>query len=49
MKQKEEKRFDTVAFFRDIKERMAKATYNMSLQEKRTYWQELREGKIQLT
>jgi hypothetical protein len=48
MKQ-EEIKFNSVAFFRDIKKRMAKATKDMSLQEKRIYWQKLREGKIQLT
>jgi hypothetical protein len=47
MKQ-QEKDFDAVAFFRDIKERMAKATDGMSLQEKRIYWQKLRDSKIRL-
>ena len=45
---KKEKDFDTVAFFRDIKERMAKATAGMTLQEKRNYWKLMREGKIKL-
>jgi hypothetical protein len=45
---KKEKDFDTVAFFRAIKEKMAKATEGMSLSEKRTYWQLLREGKVKL-
>jgi len=45
---KKEKDFDTVAFFRSVKERMAKATENMSFQEKRNYWKQLREGKIKL-
>jgi len=40
--------FDAVAFFRSIKERMAKATEGMTLQEKRNYWQLMREGKITL-
>ena len=40
--------FDAVAFFRDIKEKMAKATEGMTLQEKRNYWKLLREGKIKL-
>jgi hypothetical protein len=41
--------FDTVSFFRDIKEKMAKATEGMTLEEEREYWRLLREGKIKLT
>jgi hypothetical protein len=41
--------FDTVSFFRDVKEKMAKATEGMTLEEKREYWRLLREGKIKLT
>ena len=40
--------FDAVAFFRTVKEKMAKATEKMTLQEKRNYWQLMREGKITL-
>jgi len=40
--------FDAVAFFRAIKEKMAKATEGMSLQEKRDYWKLIREGKVKL-
>ena len=40
--------FDAVAFFRTIKEKMAKATEGMTLQEKRNYWKHIREGKIKL-
>ena len=40
--------FDAVAFFRDVKERMAKATEGMTLQEERNYWKLMREGKIKL-
>jgi len=46
---KKEKTFDTVAFFRTVKERMAKATEGMSLQQKRDYWKLMREGKIKLS
>jgi len=46
---KKEKDFDTVAFFRNVKEKMAKATEGMSLHEKRDYWRLLREGKVNLT
>ena len=43
-----EREFDAVKFFRNIKERMAKATEGMDLQEKRNYWKLLREGKVTL-
>jgi hypothetical protein len=45
---KKQKDFDTVAFFRAIKEKMAKATENMTLEEERHYWKMLRDGKIKL-
>jgi hypothetical protein len=48
MKQKEEKKFDTVAFFRDVKERIAKATEGMTLQERRAFFAQIREGKVHL-
>jgi len=46
--QKKEKEFDTVAFFRAVKEKMAKATESMTLCEKRNYWKLMSEGKIKL-
>jgi hypothetical protein len=46
--EKKEKEFDTVAFFRSVKEKMAKATEGMTLQEKRHYWQLMRERKVKL-
>jgi hypothetical protein len=46
---KKEKTFDTVVFFRAVKEKMAKATEGMTLQQKRDYWKLMREGKIKLT
>jgi hypothetical protein len=45
---KKEKDFDTVAFFRAVKEKMAKATNKMTLEEKRNYWKMMREGKVKL-
>ncbi|MDR1938848.1 MAG: hypothetical protein LBQ73_10190 [Tannerellaceae bacterium] len=48
-KKEKEKEFDTVAFFRDVKEKMAKATEGMTLQEERHYWQLMREGKVKLS
>jgi hypothetical protein len=46
--EKTKKDFDTVAFFRSVKEKMAKASEGMSLEEKHEYWRLLREGKIKL-
>ena len=40
--------FDAVVFFRSVKEKMAKATEGMTLQEERNYWKLMREGKMQL-
>jgi len=45
-KVKKDKDFDAVEFFRAVKEKMAKATEEMTLQEKRNYWSLMREGKI---
>ena len=45
---KREKDFDTVAFFRAVKEKMAKASEGMTLQKERNYWKLMREGKIKL-
>jgi len=42
------KDFDSVAFFRAIKEKIAKATDGMSLQQRRDFFQKVREGKLQL-
>jgi hypothetical protein len=43
------KELDAVAFFRAVKEKMAKAAEGMPLQEKREYWRLLCEGKVTLT
>ena len=43
-----EKDFDTVAFFRSVKEKMAKATEGITLQEERNYWRLMREGKLKI-
>ena len=45
---KKEKDFDTVAFFRAVKEKLAKATEGMTLQQERSYWKLLCEGKVKL-
>jgi hypothetical protein len=46
---KKTKKFDTVTFFRTVKEKMAKATEGMTLEEERNYWKLMREGKMKLT
>jgi hypothetical protein len=38
-----------VAFFRAVKEKIAKTTEGMTLQQRRDYFQKVREGKIKLT
>ena len=45
---KKKKEFDTVAFFRTVKEKLAKATEKMTLEEEQNYWKLIREGKIKL-
>jgi hypothetical protein len=43
------KTFDTVSFFRDVKEKMAKKMEGMTFEQKRFFLQQVREGKISLT
>ncbi len=45
MKTKEIKTFDSVAFFRNVKEKMAKMTEGMSLAQKKEFMRQIREGK----
>ncbi len=46
MKTKETKTFDTVAFFRTIKEKLAKRMEGMTLAQKKEFMKQVREGKI---
>lgn len=48
MKTKEVKTFDSVAFFRAIKEKMAKMMEGMTLAQKKEFMQQIREGKIKV-
>jgi preprotein translocase subunit SecE len=48
MKTDAPKTFDAVAFFREVKEKMARVTEGMSLQEEREYWRQLREETVKL-
>jgi hypothetical protein len=46
MKIKEQKKFDSVAFFRIIKEKLAKRMEGMNLIQKKEFMQNVRDGKI---
>ncbi len=48
MKNKEKKEFDTVTFFRAIKEKLAKKMEGMTLVQKREFMRQVREGKIKI-
>ena len=44
-----EKKFDTVNFFRSIKEKLAERMSNMTLKEQKDFLRQVREGKIKVT
>lgn len=46
MKMKIEKKFDSVEFFRKIKEKLANKMADMTLEEQRKFMQQVRDGKI---
>ena len=48
MKTKTEKSFDTVAFFRAIKEKLALRMFGMTLEQQKEFILQVREGKIKL-
>ena len=48
MKTKEVKTFDSVAFFRAIKEKMAKMMEGMTLAQKKEFMRQIREGIIKV-
>ena len=48
MKTETEKTFDTVSFFRAIKEKLAVKMEGMTLLEKKIFMQHVREGKIKV-
>ena len=49
MKNKKEKTFDTVAFFRKVKQVLAKRMEGMSLSEQKEFMKQVREGKIKIS
>lgn len=48
MKNKETKTFDSVTFFRSIKEKLAKRMEGMTLPQKKEFMQQVRDGKIKI-
>ena len=48
MKIKETKTFDTVAFFRNVKEKLASKMQGMTLAEKKEFMQKVIDGKIKV-
>jgi hypothetical protein len=48
MKKMIEKKFDTVLFFRSIKEKLASRMANMTFEEQREFLKQVREGKIKI-
>ena len=48
MKTKTEKTFDSVKFFRAIKEKLAAQMKGMTLQEQKDFMRKVREGKIKI-
>lgn len=48
MKTKKKKSFDTVAFFRAIKEKLAAEMAGMTLEQQKDFMRQVREGKIKL-
>ena len=48
MKITTKKKFDTVKFFRSIKEKLAERMVNMSLDEQKEFLRKIREGEIEI-
>lgn len=48
MKTMIEKKFDSLKFFKTIKEKLAERMVNMSLEEQKKFLHEVREGKIKI-
>lgn len=49
MTTKEIKTFDSVSFFRAVKEKMAKMMEGMTLTQKKDFMRQIREGKIKVS
>ena len=48
MKTKNKKQFDAVAYFRAIKEKLAKKMEGMTLQQQKDFMKQVRNGKIKI-
>ncbi len=48
MKPSTKKEFDTVNFFRSIKEKLAERMINMTFEQQREFLKQVREGKIKI-
>lgn len=48
MKTITEKKFDTVKFFRNVKEKLAVKMHGMTLQQQKEFLKRVREGKIKI-
>jgi hypothetical protein len=48
MKTKTEKKFDTVQFFRSVKEKLAERMAGMTIEEQHEFLKKVREGKIKI-
>ena len=49
MKTTTEKKFDTVKFFRNVKEKLAAKMQGMTLQQQKDFLKQVREGKIKIS
>ena len=49
MENKQKKSFDTVAFFREIKEKLAAKMAGISLKQQKEFMRQVREGKIKMS
>jgi hypothetical protein len=48
MKTRTEKKFDTVQYFRSVKEKLGKRMAGMTLEEQRDFLKKVREGEIKI-
>jgi hypothetical protein len=48
MKTRTEKKFDTVQFFRSVKEKLGERMAGMTLEEQRDFLKKVREGEIKI-
>ena len=48
MKTKTKKKFDTVKFFREIKEKLAEKMTGMTLEEQKEFLKQVKEGKLKI-